>query len=93
MIHELKIWPEFFKPVLTGEKTFEIRKDDRGYRAGDVLVLKEWTKQYGYSGREITVQVTYLLSGSPWTLPGYVVMSIKEVGGKGNDTRTRKEGD
>lgn len=26
-VHELKTWPDFFARVLSGEKTFEIRKE------------------------------------------------------------------
>jgi len=41
-IHELKIWPEFYHAVLSGEKTFELRKNDRDFHVGDVLHLKEF---------------------------------------------------
>jgi len=34
MIHRLKPWPEFFEPVLTGEKRFELRRDDRCFQVG-----------------------------------------------------------
>lgn len=40
--HELKTWPQYFERIISGEKTFEVRKDDRGYQAGDVLVLREF---------------------------------------------------
>lgn len=41
--HRLKTWPEPFAAVETGEKTHEIRADDRGgYAIGDVLVLQEY---------------------------------------------------
>jgi uncharacterized protein YqfB (UPF0267 family) len=82
-IHELKCWPEFFKPILTGEKTFELRDDDRGFRAGDILHLREWTKGDGYTGREIKVEVTYLLCGLPWLQAGYVAMGFRPVEQKG----------
>lgn len=78
MIHELKIWPEFFEPTLTGEKTFELRDDDRGFFVGDTLLLREWTKDNGYTGREIFVEVTYILSGLPWLQAGYVAMSVRK---------------
>ena len=42
MIHELKTWPAYFERVVDGSKTFEVRKDDRGYQSGDELVLREW---------------------------------------------------
>lgn len=39
--HELKCRTEYFQRVVSGQKTFEIRKNDRDYQVGDVLVLKE----------------------------------------------------
>ena len=76
--HELKIWPEFFEPVSTGEKTFELRIDDRGFKSGDVLWLREWSKREGYSGREIEKRVTYLLGG--WGLEReYVCMALGDL--------------
>lgn len=80
-IHELKCWPEFYASLLSGDKTFELRKDDRGYRVGDALWLREWRRltvapQTGaYTGREMWKAVTYVLSG--WGLePGYVCLGL-----------------
>lgn len=73
--HELKTWPEFFQYVWTGLKKFELRIDDRAYRAGDILLLQEWTILNGYTGREIKAKVTYLMSGLGLQ-QDYVVMSI-----------------
>ena len=42
MIHELKIWPQYYQAVADGSKTFEVRKNDRGFQKGDEVVLKEW---------------------------------------------------
>lgn len=91
MIHELKTWPEFFAAVHDGSKTFEIRKDDRGYRQGDVLVLREWTpgecgnpncvREHwhwrGYTGRELRRQVGFVFkAGFGVDLGEYVVLSL-----------------
>jgi hypothetical protein len=45
MQHELKIWPQYFEPVAQGLKTFEVRKNDRAYQAGDTVVLREWNPE------------------------------------------------
>lgn len=42
MKHELKIWPQYYCRVADGSKTFEIRKNDRGYQPGDEVVLREY---------------------------------------------------
>ena len=48
MIHELKIKNEYLLAVIDGSKTFELRKDDRGYKVGDYLQLQSYriTKSY-----------------------------------------------
>ena len=48
-VHELKCWPAFFDAVARGEKTFEIRKDDRGFQRGDRLRLLKYDPRNGGS--------------------------------------------
>jgi len=62
MIHKLKIEPSYFQAVLEGSKTFEIRKNDRGFQKGDHVVLMEFDKNKigGYTKREIQVQIKYV---------------------------------
>jgi hypothetical protein len=76
--HDLKVWPEFWSALESGDKTFELRFDDRGFCAGDILLLREWSKQTGYSGRELRKQVTYLLAGKPWLADNYVCMGLRK---------------
>lgn len=40
--HELKVIPPYFDALVSGSKTFEVRKNDRAYQRGDVLILREW---------------------------------------------------
>lgn len=62
--HELKCWPEYFKATARGQKEFDVRKNDRDYRVGDVVTLREWdpdTKQY--TGLVVTKFITFVLQG------------------------------
>jgi len=45
MKHELKIWPQFYRPVAEGKNTFEVRENDRAFQAGDTVVLREWNPE------------------------------------------------
>ncbi|MDW7673198.1 MAG: DUF3850 domain-containing protein [Bacillota bacterium] len=75
-IHELKTWPEYFQPVVEGRKTFEIRLDDRDFKEGDYLLLKEYYPKKGYTGREIFVQVAYILADTDFLPNMHVCMGI-----------------
>ena len=80
--HELKTWPEFYRAVLDGSKTFELRVDDRGYAAGDTLALREYVPSIGqFTGREAEFAVTYVAhGGGPFGLArGHVCMAIRRL--------------
>lgn len=78
-VHRLKTWPEPFRAVLDGRKSYEIRVNDRGYMVGDILELAEWDpsraherlnmEHAGYTGREVRKRVTYMTPGGQWGLP------------------------
>lgn len=59
---EKKTWPRYFKAVLSGEKSFEVRLADWDCKKGDTLVLREWDpKTKKYTGREIGKKVSFVL--------------------------------
>lgn len=58
MIHHLKIWPEFYQRVLDGSKRFEVRRNDRHFQCGDVVVLNEYNPKYQNQGRLWGDQIT-----------------------------------
>lgn len=88
MIHRLKTDPLVFDAVKKGEKTFEIRFDDRGFEVGDMLVLRRtefsafdmdnYNKPLRYTGECEHRTITYILRGPAYGLNvGWVIMSIK----------------
>ena len=80
--HTLKIYPEFFKAVQDGSKTFEIRKNDRGFQKGDFLFLQEyilnpWYCDH-YTGETCYRAVEYVLSGFGLQ-PDYVCLGLRSL--------------
>lgn len=80
-IHELKTWPEFFEAVDNGTKTFEVRKDDRNFKVGDMLCLREWVPDaLLFTGRFHYHRVTYVLRGGQFGVEaGHVVMGLGDL--------------
>lgn len=81
MRHELKIQSQYFERVLNGSKTFEVRFDDRGFQAGDRVLLREISEFDGYTDRQMEFAIGYVTNFEQ--KPGWVVFSllpIKEEG-------------
>jgi hypothetical protein len=79
--HQLKIWPLWFDAVRRGIKSFEIRKDDRGFSVGDLLVLEEFRAGVGeYTGRKLERRIVYIARGDDAEAfglrEGYAVLGI-----------------
>lgn len=92
--HVLKVSPDYFDALYDGSKTFEVRRNDRGFQRGDTLVLWEYNSDQHGGGficsgpgcyaehRSIRRTVSYVYSGDPrWPAlqPGYVVLGLGEV--------------
>lgn len=78
MIHELKQVQPHFDDVLSGNKTFEVRKHDRPFHVGDLLALNEYNPTtQTYTGRSCLVYVDYILKDPNYVKSGYVIMAIK----------------
>lgn len=81
--HELKLNIEFCEPVLRGEKTFELRKNDRGFQKGDHIFFVPvenclfGTRETDHPIRSKEYEITYVIGG--WGLQdGYVALAIKD---------------
>lgn len=80
MIHRKKILPEYYKDVVSGDKTFEIRKDEDNIQVGDFLTLEEFSEGK-YSGRSTVRIVTYVLRNCPeyGLMDGYCVIGMQPL--------------
>lgn len=77
-IHQIKIGKEFFKDVCSGAKPFEIRKNDRNYKTGDILEMEEFANGMR-TGRSVKVIVTYLLEVYTGIKDGYCIMGTSLI--------------
>lgn len=78
MKHELKCQSKYFKALWCGDKTFEIRLNDRGFEERDEITLQEIDGAYhDYTGREIEGVITYLTNFEQ--KKDYVVFSFRET--------------
>jgi hypothetical protein len=74
--HELKCLPVFFQQTWDNNKFFEIRENDRDFHIGDMVLLREWSNVAGYTGREITDEITSVIVYPAGLRDGYVVLGL-----------------
>ena len=79
MIHELKCRSEFFRCVKSEKKTFEVRKDDRGFCVGDYLALNEIDQEGQYTGDSLLVSISYILRDPEYCKEGFAILGIVKV--------------
>lgn len=83
--HELKTLAPYWDAVRSGEKTFEVRRDDRGFQRGDIVVLHRMSEARpyyydtdGYGKRSLRYRIGWILTGGQLGIePGYVVFSLE----------------
>lgn len=79
-VHELKTVQPYFDAVVSEAKTFEIRRADRDFKIGDLLVLWEWDGE-AYSGMWALRVITYVMQdGRQFAVdPAFVVLGIRPL--------------
>ncbi|WP_392559647.1 DUF3850 domain-containing protein [Orbus mooreae] len=76
MIHELKILPQNYEDVWNDKKKAELRYNDRDYKVGDTLTLKEWDGKK-FTGRCWDFYITHIFDDETYLQKGYVMLSIE----------------
>lgn len=81
MTHELKCLPENWPYYKTGVKNNSLRKNDRHFSVGDIVILKLWQDDRFILGEVVVRKVTHVLHDFDFTpMPkGYCLLSLKEV--------------
>lgn len=85
-LHILKIKEEYFKEVLRGNKTFELRKNDRDYQVGDLIHFLSVNGENLIIGNpayneKLVFQITYILKDvAEYGLDkDYCILGIKKL--------------
>ena len=73
--HVLKILPKYFAQIRFGNKTFEIRRNDRNFKSGDVVELHEHLHDR-FTGEKLERVIGYICDYEQKV--GYVVFSLLE---------------
>lgn len=69
--HELKIWPRDFVLMVDDTMTFELRRNDRDFQAGDCVVLSEWDPNIrNFTGRQVKKAILHVLREEEYMFPG-----------------------
>ncbi len=78
-IYELKLYPQYYKAIFSGEKTFELRKNDKDYQVGDILKIREWDGE-NFTGHSMMVRISYVQKGNGkyGLSEGFCVLGLKK---------------
>ena len=86
-VHDIKIAATYYDDVVSGKKRFELRKNDRGYKAGESLNMLEF-KDGKFTGRTINADITYMLEDYTGLAEGYCILGIEVTGHTGDMSET-----
>lgn len=81
--HRVKLHPKYFDRIRSGQKRFEIRKNDRDYQVGDMLSMYPYLGpgiQWGVKENQpedILAVITYMTTA--YQQDGYCVLGIDPV--------------
>lgn len=77
-VHKIRIGASFFEDACSNSKSFELRKNDRDYKVGDILEMMEFEEGRN-TGRMVQKLVTYMLEDYTGLEDGYCIMATALV--------------
>ena len=83
-IHKLKLSTIYYDDSASGIKTFEIRNNDRNFKVGDILELREYVwsnleKRGAYTGAVHWKVITYILNDKEYLHEGFVCLGVSPI--------------
>lgn len=70
--HDIKVSDRYYQSEL--RRRWTIRRNDRDYRVGDYIVVREFDGEF-YSGRYYAAQIVDIFSGD-YLAPGHVILDF-----------------
>lgn len=74
-MHEVKITGSDYEDIVSGRRKFDLRKNDKGYKAGDSLKMLEF-KNGKHTGRTLDADIVYVLEDYTGLEEGYCILGI-----------------
>ena len=74
--HQIKLGAEFFDDAAAGRKSFELRKNDRNYKEGDMLEMEE-IKDGKKTGRKCSKRIVYMMENFEGLENGYCILGCE----------------
>lgn len=74
--HQIKLKAEFFDDAVAGRKSFELRKNDRNYKEGDMLEMEE-IKDGKKTGRKCSKRIVYMMENFEGLEDGYCILGCE----------------
>ena len=80
-IHELKIKDNYYEEIVLGKKKFELRKNDRDYKVGDLITFQVVMEDGRTYSSHLLYQIVYILENVPeyGLQEGYCILGIEEL--------------
>lgn len=77
--HTLNLLPQYWSPIYSGQKTCEIRKNDRDFQKGDGIFFSILDGGLKSFPQEHEFLITHVLHFPEGLKDGYVALSIKLI--------------
>ena len=74
--HQIKLEAKFFDDAAAGRKSFELRKNDRNYKEGDVLEMEE-VQDGVKTGRRCSKRIVYMMENFEGLENGYCILGCE----------------